>query len=217
MLALSLVIVLVLLAGAGIALDVALRLWTGGGRRPANAGALLLPALRLLPALALFAIVWWIGQAAGARVEASRGAITAAIIARTGWADPEIVFTTARWIATFVAWVVGPLIALALFGALTRGRASGEPGRWLRPALSWRALAVGALVVLVLAWFWPALDGWRPALPASRVQLVFVGAKIAAGLTALALALATFIRLAALGPDPAPPASPHDPAQRQAA
>ena len=161
----------------------------------------------------------WCGGRRTPRARRSRrraGAITAAIIARTGWANPEALFTAARWLATLVAWVVGPLAALGLFGALTRGVPVGAVRRWLRPALSWRALAVGALVVIALAWFWPLLEAWRPALPPTWVQLVFVAAKIAAGLTALALAIGSFIRLAAL--DPGPPDPPREPAdQRQAA
>ena len=216
MLALSLVLIVVLLLGAGVALDVAVRLWTRGPIA-VRRHELVLPAVRLLPALAVFGAVWWVADAAGAWVEASRGSITAAIIARTGWADPEAVFTAARWLATLIAWVVGPLAALGLFGALTRGVPVGAVRRWLAPALSWRALAVGALVVIALAWFWPLLEGWRPALPPTRIQLLFVAAKIAAGLTALALAIGSFIRLAALDPG-SPPDPPRDPAnQRQAA
>jgi hypothetical protein len=215
MLVLSLLLIVVLLLGAGVAVDVAMRLWTGDrvGRRLPD---LVLPAVRLLPALAVFGVVWWLAGAADARVEGSRGAITAAIIARTGWADPEAVFTAARWLATLIAWVVGPLAALGLFGALTRGVPVGAVRRWLAPALSWRALAVGALAVIALAWFWPLLEAWRPALPPTPLQLAFVAAKIAAGLTALALAIGSFIRLAAL--DARPPDPPREPAdQRQVA
>ena len=100
MLALSLVLVVVLLLGAGIALDVAVRLWTRRAGIAVRRRDLVLPALRLLPALARVRR----GVVGGAtrrarRVEASRGSITAAIIARTGWADPEALFTTARWLA----------------------------------------------------------------------------------------------------------------------
>ena len=71
-------------------------------------------------------------------------------------------------------------------------------------------------MVIALAWFWPLLEAWRPALPPNRLQLAFVAAKIAAGLTALALAIGSFIRLAAL--DAGPPNPPREPAdQRQVA
>jgi hypothetical protein len=213
MLTLSAVLMLALLLVAALALDGALRLWSGVPLRPVHVWR---SAVHLLPALVVFGVIWWAAQAAGARVEASRGAITAAIIARTGWADPEIVFTVARWLTAFVGWVIGPLVGLALFDALARGDAGDPRRRWLRRALSWQALAGGALIVFVLMWFWPALEAWRPALPPTRVQLVFAGAKIVAGLTALAVALASLLRLATLEPR-TPPPSVHDPAQSQRA
>ncbi len=204
MLALSLLLVVALVLTAGIALDVAVRVWRGGPARPARPVDLLWPALRLLPALALFVVVWSAAHAAGAQVEASRGRITAAIIARTGWADSEVLFTAARWLVALAAWVIAPLLALGLFGALTRGAAASSTG-WLRQALSWRAIGMGALAMAALAWGWPWLDAWRPALPPTWVQLVFVAAKGAAGLTAVAIVAATFVRFAALDPQFGPP------------
>ncbi len=65
MLALSLVLIVVLLLGAGVALDVAVRLWTRGPIA-VRRHELVLPALRLLPALAVFGAVWWVADAAGA-------------------------------------------------------------------------------------------------------------------------------------------------------
>jgi len=207
MLTLSALLVLALLVTSGLAIDIAMRLWRGRPARPFAVGGFLWPGLRLVPALLVFAAVWWAAQVCGAQVEASRGRITAALIARTGWANPEVVFTTAGWLVALVAWVVAPLLAFGLFGALTHGSAFSAAGRWLRQALSWRATAGGALVTAALAWFWPWLDAWRPALPPTWVQLVFVAAKAATGLVALALVLASFIRLAALDPDRAHPGS----------
>ncbi len=207
MLALSALLVLALLATSGLAIDVAMRLWRGRPARPGAVSGYLWPGLRLVPALLVFAAGWWMAQALGAQVETSRGRITAAIIARTGWANPEAVFTAARWLVALAAWVVAPLLAFGLFGALTHGTALSAGGRWLRQALSWRALAAGALMTVATAWFWPWLDAWRPALPPTWVQLVFVAAKAAAGLAALALVLASFIRLASLDPDRAHPGS----------
>jgi len=200
MLSLSLLLILALVAVSGVALDVAMRLWRNLALRPTGVGELVWPGLRLLPAIALFALVWWVAVTTGAQVEASRGRITAAIIVRTGWANPEAIFTTARWFAALVAWVVGPLLALGLFGALTRGTALASAGRWVRQALSLRTLAAGALLAVALAWFWPWLEGWRPALPPTAVQLVFAVAKGMVGLAALALVAAGYIRLAALEP-----------------
>lgn len=207
MLTLSALLVVALLMTAGVAIDVAMRLWRGRPARPGGTADLLWPGLRLVPALLLFAAVWWAAQLADAQVEASRGRITAAIIARTGWANPEVIFTATRWLVALAQWVVAPLVAFGLFGALTHGTARSAGSRWLRQALSWRALAAGALVTLAIAWFWPWLDAWRPALPPTWVQLVFVGAKAATGLAMLALVVASFIRLAALDPDRAHPGS----------
>ena len=204
MLSLSAALIVALLLTAGIAVDVAMSLWSGRPARPGHLGDLVRPGLRLLPALALFAVIWWAAQSAGAQVEASRGRITAAIIARSGWANPEMVFTATRWLVALVAWVTAPLLAIGLFGALARGRVGG---RWVRQALSWRALAIGAAVMVATTRFWPWLEAWRPALPPTWVQLVFVGAKVAAGLVALALVAASFIRLAAFDPDRVHPGS----------
>lgn len=207
MLMLSALLVVALLLTTGLAVDVAMRLWRGRPGRPGTAGELLTPGLRLVPALLAFAALWWAAAALGGQVEASRGRITATIIARTGWASPEGIFTVTRWLVAFAQWVVAPLVTFGLFGALTHGTATSAAGRWLRQALSWRALAAGALVIAAIGWFWPWLDAWRPALPPTWVQLVFIAAKGAAGLTALALVLASFIRLAALDPDRAHPGS----------
>jgi hypothetical protein len=207
MLTVSALTALALLFTAGLAVDIAMRLWRGRPARPDGAGGLLRPGLRLVPALLVFAVVWWVAHLAGAQVEANRGRITAAIIARTGWANPEILFTAARWLVALGAWVIAPLLAFGLFGALTHGAARTAAGRWLRQALSWRALVAGALVVAAIAWAWPRLDAWRPPLPPTWIQLVFVGAKATAGLAALAVVLASFIRLAALDPDRAHPGS----------
>jgi hypothetical protein len=205
MLALSLLLVVALVLTAGIALDVAMRVWHGGPALPARALDVLWPGLRLLPALALFVVVWSAAHAAGAQVEASRGRITAAIIARSGWANPEVLFTAARWLVALASWVIAPLLALGLFGALSRGAVANSTA-WLRQALSWRAVGTGALAMAALAVGWPWLDAWRPALPPTWIQLVFVAAKGAAGLTAVALVLAAFVRLAAL--DRRKPATP---------
>jgi hypothetical protein len=207
MLALSALLVVALLMSAGLAIDVAMRLWRGRPARPGGTTEFLWPGLRLVPALLLFSAVGWAAEALGAQVEASRGRISATLIARTGWANPEVIFTAARWLVALAAWVVAPLVGLGLFGALTHGTALSARGRWLRQALSWRALGAGTVVTVSMAWFWPWLDAWRPALPPTWVQLAFVGAKAVAGLAALALAVAGFIRLAALDPDRAHPGS----------
>ncbi|MGD9905901.1 MAG: hypothetical protein AB7U83_20710 [Vicinamibacterales bacterium] len=210
MLALSALLSAAMLLVAGVAVDVAIRLWRGQPFAPDAPSGWLWPGLRLLPALAVFALVWQVAAAAHAWVEASRGWITAGLIARTGWADPEVVFTTAAWLATLATWVAGPLLALGLFGAVTRGTAVAGAGGWVRQAVSARALLVGAVLAIGFARFWPWLDAWRPVLPPTAVQLVFAVAKAGVGLAALAVVAAAFIRLAAMDPDrihrgPAPP------------
>jgi hypothetical protein len=140
-------------------------------------------------------------------VQASRGRITATLIAMFGWADPEVIFTTLAWLTALAAWVAGPLLALGLFGALTRGAAFAGASRWLRQSLSLHALVIGGLLVLALSRAWPWLEAWRPALPPTAVQLVVAGAKVALGLAGLAVVGAGFIRLAAMEPDRAHPGS----------
>jgi hypothetical protein len=196
MLTLSAALIATLVAVAGLALDVALRLTSGDPAVPRRAADWIRPGLRLVPALALALLVAGIAQWLGGGVEASRGRITAWLIARTGWADPEVLFTSVRWLAAFATWVVGPALALALFAALTRGVAASPRG-WLGPATAWPTLLAGAVGVAALAWGWPWLAAWRPALPPTWVQLVAVAAKVAVGFAAVAVLVATMLRLTA--------------------
>lgn len=201
MLALSTLLVAALVLAGGIALDIGVRLWNGRRARPATLGDWLRPGLRLVPALAVFALCAWLAGTLDAATEASRGRVTAWLIARFGWANPEILFTTAHWLATSLAWVIGPLLAAAVFGALSRGVAATPPGRWLRQALAPRALGIGVIVLVALTTIWPRVEAWRPPLPPTWIQLVVVGAKIGVALLLVALATATYLRLAALDPD----------------
>jgi hypothetical protein len=208
MLALSALLVVALLVVAGVALDGAGRLWVGRSPWPRRAGEVLAPARRLLPALVVVALVAWAAGVLNASIDASRGPVTAWLIARTGWANSGVLFTSAQWLLAFVTWVVGPALALALFAALTRG-AAGVVGRTVGHGLSWPALVAGSVGAAAIGWGWPWLVAWRPALPPTWVQLAVAGAKVAIGFAAVAVVLAAMVRLTAGERAPLPPpASP---------
>lgn len=201
MLGTSALLVVLLLAVAGLALDVAMRLWAQDRAWPRGLAGWVGPAVRLVPALALGVLIAWAALWGGARVEAARGSITAVFIARTGWADPEMLFTAASWLVALASRVVAPMVGLALFGALTRDGWPGVAGSWLTRALGWRALTTGVLVGLALMWTWPPIVGWRPAsLPPTWVQVAFLAAKLGLAAAAAAVGTALVIRETTLDP-----------------
>ena len=195
MLSLSVLLVAGLFAVGGVALDGAIRLWHDRSAWPSPLTGWLLPAVRLMPALALATVVWSVADWVGGRVDGARGAITAELIARFGWADPEVLFRSVAWAMTALQWVVAPVAALGVFSSLTR-RAEGLPVEsWIRQGTNWRTLATTAAATGGFAWLWTSLSAWRPAgLPPSWVQIVFVGAKLAVAAVALAVGTALVVR-----------------------
>lgn len=207
MLALSALLVLALLVVCGLGLEGALRAWSGESVWPGSAAGWLGPPFRLVPALVVLVLA---GMAAGwieTRVEAGRGAITASLIARFGWADPEILFRIVNWLAAFLRWVIGPVLAVALFERLSGRMRETLPAMPVGALADWKLLLTTAAGVLVVSWIWTVLSGWRPqGLPPNVVQVAFIGAKLL--VVALTAALAAALALRFIATRAAAPAAP---------
>ena len=198
MLGASAALVLLLLAVASVALAGTVGIWYGDGllaglRRPGRA-----VIAGLMAAFLLHAVVF-LSEVAFHRLMADEAGISAALIARTGWADATPLFRAADWLATWLRWVVAPLVACSAFAAWHSGGPGGLAGAgWLRRALSpFALLTATAAVYLLVYWPWQWLE-WRPAsLPPTWVEPAAAAAKLAAILLAMSAAWALVVRVAA--------------------
>jgi hypothetical protein len=195
-LALSALLMLTALLLAGTTISGALLAWRRGWSpallRPAAANA-----AAIIPAAIVIGAVWWVvGRATGAATIYS-GQITAWFMASLGWSDVSGMFTAFAWIATWLRWVVAPMLALSLTAAIvdTGWSAIAQPS-WLTRALSPRRLTMATLWFgLLIGLPWTYLAPWRPAaLPPTSIELAFIITKL--GITALLMAVgaALFIR-----------------------
>lgn len=142
---------------------------------------------------------WWMAR--GGEFDAA--AIAAGDITRTGW-----VHSAVHWIVVLIQWVLVPAwFATALAWIAGYDRRDVLTMKWLTAGLDWRLLVVTLLGVAVFVWLPWHYVYWRPrALPASTIEAVFIGAKLAAmymlSQVAWALSLWTAARMV---PPPAGP------------
>lgn len=135
----------------------------------------------VFPAALIVLMLWWLTTQAEVWVALRTGQINAWFIARFGWADVSWLFTTVRYIALWIRWIVGSLLALSLIAGVV---AIGWPalGRfaWLRRALRPRTLLMATVwFVLLIALPWLYLVPWRPRqLPATSLEFAFIVAKL---------------------------------------
>lgn len=162
----------------------------------------------IVPAALIVFALWWLTTRVELSVAQYSGQISAWFIARFGWDDVSWLFTTIRYAATWLRWVIGALLALSLMSAILNG-GWGESRRpsWIGRALRPRALLVATLAFVVLiALPWAYLVPWRPeGLPASSLELVFIVTKLSLAASAGALALGLIARESALS-NATPPA-----------
>lgn len=167
----------------------------------------------IVPAALIVFVLWWLTSRMELSVAQYSGQISAWFIARFGWDDVSWLFTTIRYAATWLRWVLGALLALSLMSAILNG-GWGESARpsWIGRALRPRALLVATLAFVVLiALPWVYLVPWRPeGLPASSIELVFIVTKLSLAAVALAIALALIARESA-PTDATQPAQPPSP------
>jgi len=193
---LSAVLAIIALAMAGLTANGAIAILIGGApvagmKRALNA----VPAV--VPAALIVLVIWWITARAETWIAMRNGQISAFFIARFGWADMSWLFTTIRYGAHWLRWVIAALLALSLLGAVvTRGWSAVAQSAWLRRALHPRAVVVATLLFVVLiALPWMYLVPWRPkGLPASSVEFAFIVAKLSLSALLAAVAAALIAR-----------------------
>lgn len=204
----SLVLLLVTAALLSITITGAISLWLNG-----PAPAELRRAIRVLPAfvpaLVVFALFWWIASSIDTWVALRTGAINAWFIATFGWGDMSGLFTTIRYLTTWLRWVPGGLLALSLMGGIVAigWRAMAGP-HWVRRGLRRRALLAGTawfVALIVLPWIY--LVPWRPDwIPPSGAELAFIAGKLSLAAVAMAAGTALIIYEAIrTSPGPADP------------
>lgn len=214
MLMLSALLAVVALAMAGLTANGAIAIWMG-----AAPGAGVTRALRAIPAVipaALIALlVWWLTARVETWLAMRHGQINAWFIARLGWDDVSWLFTTIRYVAQWLRWVIAALLGLSLMAGIVGigWRAVGQVA-WIRRALHPRAIAVATLSFVVLvALPWIYLVPWRPkGLPASSAELAFIAAKLSLCAVLAATGASLIAREASV-----PPSAKREPAKREPA
>jgi hypothetical protein len=194
----SAILALLTLAYAGITINGALLAWSSGVNRGLFRQALVrVPAF--LWALVVALMTSWLAGAAATWVTTNSGPINAWFIARFGWADASPFFTGVAWLTTWVRWVWGPLAALSLLASLLSASwAALASLAWLRAALSPARLALGTIwFAALVAAPWIYAVPWRPrGLPASSVEIAFIGTKLLLCAVVMAIGVALMARTA---------------------
>ncbi len=128
---------------------------------------------------------WWASRAG----EIDAAAIAAGDVTQTRW-----LHTAVRWAVIVVQWILAPAwLAASLAWAAGYERRDVLSLKWLAAGLHWRLLLVTALGIVGLVWLPWGYVYWQPrGLPASSLELLFAGAKLAAiyGLSQVAWSLA---------------------------
>lgn len=145
-----------------------------------------------IPAALIVLLMWWLTTRFENAIAMRSGQINAMFIARFGWDDISWLFTSIRYLAIWLRWVVASLLALSLMAAgLSAGWPALGQAAWLRRALHPRAIAVATLwFVVLIAVPWTVLVPWRPQnLPPTSAEFAFIAAKLT--LSALLAAIGT--------------------------
>lgn len=162
----------------------------------------------IVPAVLVFAAVWWLTGSATDRVTIYSGQINAWFIARFGWSDVSGLFRAIDWAAIWLKGVAAPMLALSLMGAITlAGWKSLARAAWLKHAVSPLRLALATLWFgLFVAAPWIYLAPWRPqGLPATSVELMFIIAKLSMVALVMATGAALMIKEASRPSDSSAP------------
>lgn len=155
----------------------------------------------IIPAALPAALIWWLVGSATDRITIYSGPINAWFIATLGWDDVSWLFTGIAWLASWLKWVVAPVLALSIMAAtLTQGWRGLGGITGITRALAPVPLAGSTLLFAVfVAAPWLYLTPWRPeGLPATSIELAFVIAKLAVTALLMAIGIALIIRQATL-------------------
>lgn len=146
----------------------------------------------LVPAL----VLWWLASGAEAWMAAHSGEIAAWFIATLGWADVSLLMRGLGYISAWIRWVVGPLLAIALFASLLfRGRVALRDPSWIVRALRPSAVLVSTLAYVLLIVLPLQFVYWRPpGLPATWIEPTTAALRL--GLIALAATIGWAIMIA---------------------
>lgn len=159
--------------------------------------------LSVIPAALIVLLVWWLTTTAESWVAMRSGQINAVFIARFGWANIAWLFAAIGYGAIWLRWVIAALLAVSLMGGmLSFGWAALGQSAWLRRALHPRAVAISTVAFIVLiALPWTFLVPWRPRnLPATSVEIVFIGAKLSLSALLAAIGATLIVREAVRKP-----------------
>ncbi|MBE3132913.1 MAG: hypothetical protein IMZ55_05530, partial [Acidobacteria bacterium] len=155
---------------------------------------------------------WWLTGLGFQWAAGHRGEIDAWLMARWGWTRTAWLHSAVVWLLRTVRYALGVSLAVGLVAAaVADGWRAVARAHWLRQALAPRQWMLVGLALLLFVWGpWQAI-GWRPGLvPATWVEPLFVGAKLAAIYLVMnfgwALALASVVSRTAISAlPPAPP------------
>ena len=182
----SAVLLVAALVSMGVTVNGAILMWSHGPSRSAL-GRALWRAPAVVPAALIVVAIWWLVSQAETWVALRNGQISAWFIARFGWADVSWLFTSIRYGAMWLRWVIAALLAVWLMATLVHG---------VKFRLSVMRVALASLWFAVLiALPWAYLVPWRPAwLPPTAAELAFSIVKLSIAATLAAAGTALIIR-----------------------
>ena len=159
----SAVLLIVALVSMGVTVNGAILMWSHGPSRSAL-GRALWRAPAVVPAALIVLAIWWLVSQAETWVTLRNGQISAWFIARFGWADVSWLFTSIRYGAMWMRWVIAALLAVWLMATVVHG---------FKFRLSVTRVALASLwfaVLIALPW---AYAPWRPLCATDSAEPAF--------------------------------------------
>lgn len=177
MLITSALLVVLMIAVAGLVANVAVLLALGGALKTSVTSGARRIAWFVVAAAPVALVIWAI-TLGDAWVARRSGEISAWFIASFGWADITPLFTAHRYLSAWLRWVVLPVAALAALASLLRTGAD-DRRPWFRAMWRWRTLLGATLAfVLLIALPWRAAS-WQPSgLPPTWIEPAVAGIRL---------------------------------------
>jgi hypothetical protein len=192
MLVVSAVLAILMVAVAGVVVNVAVLLALGGALPASVKSGARRIGWFVVAAVPVAMLVWAI-MLGDAWVTRRSGEISAWFIARFDWDDITPLFTAQRYFSTWLRWVLLPVAALAALTAILQ-RDAAVAGRWLRATWHWRTLLIATLAfVLLVVLPWRAAF-WQPqGLPPTWIEPTVAGIRLVFVATLMALGFAIIV------------------------